>query len=652
MTAVIINLKFDNHKSYHNDEMIRHLINIHKIKYDYPMIDVCAKIDDIEFFKDNEKMYRILTSVCDGIIECGADDENILKKYTEIIDYDKIIKVDSHFDDNFHFYNLKKKLGPIVRNSLLFKEKDIDIMMTGGFNFDEKKIEYQKESNPKVKQICALYKVDCKEIKSNQIDYYHLSVNTQYRPFHLTQMFDNIEAFDYITPLKILSEYYDSNQHTYYEKLYKNVLTLSPAIKEKRLNLVDSLDPTLRDAIMSQYVKCRKNCFIISIWKPAIGGLNSFIDYLEKMGNIYYIKTITFTKKALRNLLFWMYDDFTYSARLEFIEKKLDYIDTLDENNEATFIIFDNINNHKLSGQGSFFKTELRNKLLEFAKLDKKRYRGNDLIHINDYFYQTVEYSQILLNDNSLNLLNHQDCRKYVEPKYELANLKIQTFRKMIYSNLSLLEIDRIIIMGGYVLYSYGIRPFTDIDAFIIKNSEDDKSTRYMTFIENNFVIEKSKLYYCDMGIQGSKYWRESWDVKNKMVYDFFNLENSEQMVLDPANYCYNQGFKVTIIDYEIIRKLMRNRTQDHVDLIMMGISDPLLIKDYIEIKDDNDDDDNKTKNGLDQYFNISEKTTKILGEYQNNDKKKYKILYDKYSKDDIEKAKKTKLFQTYFNPK
>jgi hypothetical protein len=519
-SAIIIDLDFDNLLSYSNDVIINYLINTHKLRYNKPDTDICIKINN-KFLKNNEVMYRLLSNIYDRVIESNIDINNIKKKYKydNVIEYNHKnyeIDIDS-IDTNYHFYQMKKELGPIVRNSFLFKEKDIDIEMSGGFNFDKKKIKYHnKESDPKLKLICDLYKVDCDLIKQNHIDYYHLLPNTQYRPFHLTTMFDNIKEFDYITPLKILSEYYDSG--SYYDKLYHHV---TPILKDsKRLNLFDSITPLERDSIMTQYVKCRKDCFILSIWKPAISGLNEFIDYLEKFGNIYYVKTISFSKKGLRNLLFWMYDDFTYTERIEFIEKKLNYIDTLDENNEVTFIIFDNIQNQKLSEQGAPFKIELRNKLLEFSKLDPKRYTGNDLLHINDYFYQTVEYSQIILNDNSLEMLNHQDCRKMIDNSYQIANLKIQTFRKMIYSNLSLLEIDRLLIIGEFILYVYGIKPFIDIDAIIIKNNNQDKSTRLFKFIEN------SKLFFCNIGIQ---------ELKNNKI------------VLKPKNFCYNQGFKFAI---------------------------------------------------------------------------------------------------------
>lgn len=675
MTKILVDYNFNNNELYNNDEMIKYFINAHKMRYNNPSCHICIYINN-KFLKNNEQMYRLLCNIYDRVIESGdTNNINKIKKEYDIYDHkeyeslNKDFSVTTEYDDdidtNYHFYQLKKELGPIIRNSHIFREKEIDIMMKGGFNFNNNKIKYKDKSfDPRTKVICDLYKVDCNQIKLTNYDYYHLIPNAQYRPFHLTPMFDNIKEFDYINPLKILSEYYDysaiAGTGSYYDELYNNIKSKIDINNKpyQRLNLYDSIEANVRDSVMLQYIKCRKDCFILSIWKPAIGsgtnGLNQFIDYLETLGNIYYVKTISLSKRALRNLLFWMYDDFTYTTRLEFIEKKLGYIDTYDDNNEAMFIIFDNVKNHKISGQGSSFKTQLRNKLLELTQLDTNKYRGNDILHINDYFYQTVEYAQIILNDNTLEMLNHQDCRKYIDKSYQLTNLKIQTFRKIIYSNCSLLEIDRLLIMGGYVLYSYGIRPFTDIDAIMIKNNSQDKSTRLMKFIEDNFVIQKSKLYFGDIGIEGSSHWRESWDVKNKMVYDFFGITSSSQITLDPKNHCYNQGFKITIIDFEIIRKLIRNRTQDHVDLIMISSIDPKLIHKYLvprhvsAIAEYKNQDQNQI--GLNKFFIIPKEVNDISGEYYDDDKTKFKILYNKFSTNDIVEAKKTYLFKAYFS--
>src|SRR5207247_586564 len=98
-----------------------------------------------------------------------------------------------------------------------------------------------------------------------------------------------------------------------------------------------------------------------------------------------------------------------------------------------------------------------------------------------------------------------------------------------------------------------------------------DHSTRLIKFIEDNFMDEKSKMYFSDVGIEGSKFWKDSWIEKNKIICDFFKVKDFKEIVLDPKNFCYSQGIKLTTINYEIVKKLMRNRTQDHVDFVMIN---------------------------------------------------------------------------------
>lgn len=45
--------------------------------------------------------------------------------------------------------------------------------------------------------------------------------------------------------------------------------------------------------------------------------------------------------------------------------------------------------------------------------------QGNDLIHINDYFYQTIEYCQLILNSNSIYLLNNRIYENIYDNFYE-----------------------------------------------------------------------------------------------------------------------------------------------------------------------------------------------------------------------------------------
>ena len=271
-----------------------------------------------------------------------------------------------------------------------------------------------------------------------------------------------------------MGDYFIVEGNQYYSNLV-NTIKIT-AIKE-RLDTYDLIDPIDKDEIMLQYIKCRPECFVITIWPIAMGKLLEIVNYLNKKGNIYYVKEVTLTKEGLRNLMFSMYDEFTMNEKLIFIEKKLEYINAKPHDNLVGFIIFDNVQNHKLAGQGSLFKKEIRNTVSDLIKdTNSNNVWGNDLVHINDHFYQTIEYCQIILNNNSLHLLNNQDVRKFVSVHMKESHFKLQTFRKWIYENMGLLEQTKLCLMGGTVLYAYGIRKSNDIDGIIVikGNKEED----------------------------------------------------------------------------------------------------------------------------------------------------------------------------------
>jgi hypothetical protein len=384
--------------------------------------------------------------------------------------------------------------------------------------------------------------------------------------------------------------------------LNRNVKEIKKSIKNKvRFDLVDNISKNDKDNIILQYVKCRKDCFIISLWKPAVIALDEIIKLLEQYGNIYYVKKINLTKKALKNLLFWYYDDFTQESALNFINKKLDYIDTTDENNEMCYIMFDNIKNKQIAGQGAEFKQYLRRKILEFAELDKKKYRGNDIIHINDHFYQTVEYSQIILNQNTLDMLNYQDCENFLNEKFISSNLKIQTLRKLLYNKISLLELDRYIIMGGAVFYTYGIRTMNDIDSIMI-GIKDNQSDIMIDFIEKHFVDKQTKFTFIDAGIETSTKWNPKWTEKNKKILDLIKINDQKELVLDPQNFFFFQGIKIIKLSYELMRKLIRNKIKDQVDFLVLKEIYPHLINN-LTIPDNITNDNNKNNLLNDMYL-------------------------------------------------
>jgi hypothetical protein len=258
-----------------------------------------------------------------------------------------------------------------------------------------------------------------------------------------------------------------------------------------------------------------------------------------------------------------MYNEFNFNTRLEFIKEKLNYSNVIEENNSVTFIFFDNINHMKISGQNAPDKRVLRTKLLEEFKLDKDpNIRGNDVLHINDYFYQTIEYSQMILNKNTMDMLASQDLKRFTSSFFSDSNLKMQTFRKFCYENFSLIEMNRIIIIGGVLLNVYGLRKFTDIDSIFV--SIDKDSTEYEKYLESIIydvgVNKDTKIRFVDLNKENSSHWRESLTLKNNSIFEENNITSTIDLVTNPRHHLYFQGIKVYTLSSEVIRKLLRIR--------------------------------------------------------------------------------------------
>lgn len=402
-------------------------------------------------------------------------------------------------------------------------------------------------------------KLNISKVYPKQVDMYFLDTNLTYQPYELKPMFIDIGPYEYFKPLIKLSENFHNTD--YFHKLYSsiNLQTYNQPLNNILNSKLDIIDI---DNIMLQYIKCRPSTFAITIWPIAYNYTEQIIDELNKNGNIYYVRNISLTFNGLQNLMFWMYDDLSFHERNEFISKKMNHIKaSKQENNNISIILFDNINNINI-------KRNLFNK------------HGNDVMHINDHFYQTVNCCQLLLNQNTIDLLNQQSIMLNPMSSIEQAtHLKLQTYKKLLFTNLSQLEIEKIITIDDTILYTYGLRPFTHINALMtVANNPVLEALIY-----DNFLNIKSKLQFAKIYIEGY-YWKDSQTAKNKQIFDAFGIKSNADLVCNPRFHMYYQGIKFYLLDHEIVRKLYRHNEQDWADFIFMLFYKNDLINKFMTI--------------------------------------------------------------------
>jgi len=274
--------------------------------------------------------------------------------------------------------------------------------------------------------------------------------------------------------------------------------------------------------MMLEYIKCRKNMLVVILW-PTLSenvDLNDVLKIIKKYGSICHIKKIIMNKIQLQNLMYWFYDDFTTQQRLEIIKRKMKYT---KDSNRIIFIFLDNTNNLQLSGFASNNKTHIRNELMRLVNKNGVKVRKRYLIHINDHFCQTVYYSQIILNSNTIKMLEKQDIEAMSSESMYITDMKMQTFKKWITLNLSLLEIGRLILCND----SEHIR-----GTYISVNNDESQSEIELAELLNvNLYNNKTKFYFTQIEIESLKH-------QTTKKYDQTNVMS------DPKNYYYLHGFK------------------------------------------------------------------------------------------------------------
>jgi hypothetical protein len=516
--------------------------------------------------------------------------------------------------------------------------------------FRHKKIKYSDiTQHPKAKSVSTLYNIPINQLRFDQLRYYFTRTEFQYNPFdRIKQIPVSLEPYDYLAAIKDLGNYHSPG--SYYSKLLadENFTRAFDPESRKRIDRLD-LEQDMQDFVALSYLKYRPQTYILTLWGPGYTHLSKLVDRLEADGEVYYVREFELNRTTLEGVMFWLYDEFSFEKRVDFIGKKLEYVGATDSN-KIGVIVFDNLQNRPIAGQGSKYKTELRNMILNLVKSDPaydgSNYRGNDLIHVNDYHYQTVEYSQIYFNRNTLKYIGAQDRSLFLQSTNQKSNLIIQSLRSFMYQRMDSRDIDRMIVVGSMALYALGIRRNTDIDSIIVPVKKPDN--KFIEMIEHFFMNRKTKFKFADSGIPSSSAWNESWDRKNMEWFSNYSSppESYTDLCTNPEYYFYFQGIKVTTLEMEVIRKVMRGEIHDMTDLIYLHhkLSDRFDLSSYYTV-----DNTIEFSEHMKKIHGTHGKDWAIPGRSDNPDKLKGlidKTLVKRYDPEQIDVIQSTEAFQ------
>jgi len=403
----------------------------------------------------------------------------------------------------------------------------------------------------------------------NNLKYYFTDGHICYHQAELTPMFPNIKSYHYFSPIRKLSKHFNSS---YYLNLYNDIKKYE--YKSVSLNdLVDNnYDQNKLDDIILQYIMCRPTSRVI-VFMKSIEKIKTVINELKKSGNIYYTRHIHLSPTGIKNLLFWVFDEYSFYDRQKLIKNNLK---NNNYNDKITLIVFDPHPQKEGDINLNGFATYLHNFVNGLNG-------ENNFTYVSNNFYQTVNCCKLLLNNNSISMLENQtillnDAMNQVQL---INHYKLQTLIKWLYSNMSLLEMSKLILLNSFDIIS-STNDFGTIDVLYV----DPANAEMEQLLYDKFENDETRIGIANMNVQNSKFWKKPVDIGEKLL-DFLKI-NIDDILTNPTYYFYYQGIKLCAPNVEIPRRLLNGSPSDYADLVVMLLLCPVYANEYITISDKN----------------------------------------------------------------
>lgn len=278
------------------------------------------------------------------------------------------------------------------------------------------------------------------------------------------------------------------------------------------------LDEKFLDYMVLEYCKLKKNTFVFCIWPAADKShRNEVYDLIKQETSVIYEKEFDLNYNGYRNFMIQIYKDFT------------SWIGNYKNHYKGVYSQLDPCYKSGIPLKIFVVEAESMEKVINLKKKIRDIFNiGNFSIHSTDNQEETIKMLEILLNTNSVYLLNYGNPDKYKElnEKIELINQTIQN------NNINK---DNFIIDSDSVLALFGLRESNDIGYLSLNND-------YHPHFKN---IDVDDHFDC---------------------IDHYDTALNE-MILNPNNYLTYQGVKFISLDILEKMKASRNNTKDLIDI-------------------------------------------------------------------------------------
>lgn len=225
---------------------------------------------------------------------------------------------------------------------------------------------------------------------------------------------------------------------------------------------------------------------------------------IKKYGHIYYKKKIKLNKDGLNNLIKSCYRGEKWIGGLFPTTNHAELKTTLcyDDNFTTIYIIYMNDVDKTI---------EMKNNCRKLFDKDKHS------LHITDFQKDTFRVASTLLNDNSIHFLNN---------KKKTISDKMQQYLRLYFQKINELNKDDFCVTSSGILDMYGLREANDID--------------YLHYSD------------LDIGLKNISPHKEKW-------LSYYHTHKHD-IIYNPENYFYFNGFKFASLD--CIKKMKENRNE------------------------------------------------------------------------------------------
>jgi hypothetical protein len=420
---------------------------------------------------------------------------------------------------------------------------------------------------------------------TSNTSFYYLDKNSFCCYGNLKLLFNNIKNYDYLEPIKLLSEYYKNSKPNYYELISKKYET---AKLEHPLYLYD-FDYEL-DEILLQYSKCIPNMSLLVTWPVCdINDITKthFYTELTKNGNVHAIKEIVVTQKQLQGIIYQVYYNKSVFKQFDAIKSKAERCS--NKSNRIFIILYVANDKRSITGTGAPFKVQLRKMLKDNGS--RKDLKDNLYLHITDNQTEVSELAQLFCNKNSMRLLQYQRLDRLTKMDFWRSLTFLMTFKSWLYSLIQPIDHIRFLLFSSVVLYTLGLRNMNDTDLIVhyLPVDEKTKTKRFFELIETYFENEKTKFPFVVDGVSmknhngwfvgGEKEYLIEWFEKDWPA--LINASSMDDIILNPRFHYYFFGIKIISIEGDAKRRMHRGRPAAYADLIAMN----LLVDNKLEIQ-------------------------------------------------------------------